>query len=225
MTRAESRRAQEGDIASASARYSIALGEQYDIRDPYGSLARAAMQEYAMFHRRQEKMREEIAREKDPEKRQIIELKRQIEGHEYMAITSGRLAGMSADLAGREDSPQAVLDRGRAKAYQQRARELREERGHLIEERERRAERDGTAQNRTPGEPARAQDRSEGGARNREEQEEGAKVAGRKEGPIEMTDAKQAKLARLQQTEGLYASREAQKQQGRDGGAGGRGGR
>jgi hypothetical protein len=223
--RDENRRARESDIASASARYSIALGEQYDIRDPYGSLARAAMQEYAMFHRRQETMRENIAREKDPEKRQIIELKRQIEGHEYMAITSDRLAGMSAVIAGREDSPQAVLDRGRAQAYQQRAREFREERGRLIEERERRAERDGAAEQRTPGAPARAQDRPEGGARNRGEQNEGTKAAGRKDGLIEMTDARQAKLAKLQQTEGLYAKRETQKQQGRDGGAGGRGGR
>src|SRR5262249_20792192 len=72
--RDEARLAREGDIASAPARYSIALGEQYDVRDPYGSLARAAMQEYAMFHRRQEQMREEIAKEQDPEKRRIIEL-------------------------------------------------------------------------------------------------------------------------------------------------------
>jgi hypothetical protein len=91
----EERRHREGDIASASAQYSIALGDQYDVRDPYGSLARAAMQEYAMFHRRQEQMREKIAQEKDPEKRHLIELKRTIEGQEYMAITSERLAGMS----------------------------------------------------------------------------------------------------------------------------------
>jgi len=51
------RRQNEGDIASASARYNIALGEQYDVRDPYGSLARAAMSEYAAFHRNQEKLR------------------------------------------------------------------------------------------------------------------------------------------------------------------------
>src|ERR1700674_1550720 len=43
----EARRHIEGEITSASARYSIALGEQYDVRDPYVSLARAAMSEYA----------------------------------------------------------------------------------------------------------------------------------------------------------------------------------
>ena len=125
-TKDESRRHMEGDIASASARYSIALGEQYNVRDPYGSLARAAMQEYAMFHRRQEQMRDEIAKEKDPGKRREIELKREIEGCDYMAITSERLSGMSAVITGRENAPQAVLDRERAAAYQDRGRELRE---------------------------------------------------------------------------------------------------
>jgi hypothetical protein len=103
-TRDESRRHMEGDVASASARYSIALGEQYDVRDPYGSLSRAAMQEYAMFHRRQEQMRDEFAKEKDPGKRREIELKREIEGCEYMAITSDRLAGMTEVIVGYRDN-------------------------------------------------------------------------------------------------------------------------
>jgi hypothetical protein len=218
-------RAQNGDISSASARYSVALGEQYDIRDPYGSLARAAMQEYAMFHRRQEQLRDESAKEKDPEQRRIVDLKRQIEGHEYMAITSDRLAGMSAVIAGRGDAPQAVLDRERAQTYQERARELREECSRLIAEREKRGEQNGAQPHGAPDKQTHANDSSESGARNREENEQAAKAAGRKEGPIEMTDARQAKLAKLQETEGLYAAREAQKQQARDRGAGGRGGR
>jgi hypothetical protein len=223
--KSEERQAREGDIASASARYSIALGEQYDIKDPYGSLARAAMQEYAMFHRRQEEMREQIAKENDPEKRQIIDLKRQIEGHDYMAITSDRLAGMSAVIAGREDSPQAVLDRERARAYQQRAGELREERSRLIEERDTRDRHQVAEQLHSLGQSVRSGAASEADTSKREDEDRAAKVADRKEGPVEMTDTKREKLARLQETEGAYTKHEAQRQQtrGRDGG--GRGGR
>jgi hypothetical protein len=223
--RDEARRHREGDIASASARYSIALGEQYDVRDPYGSLARAAMQEYAMFHRRQEQMREEIAKEKDPEKRSIIELKRTIEGHEYMAITSERLAGMSVVITGRNDSPQAALDRDRAQAYQEGARELREERSRLIEDREKRDRANTAAPHREPGETTRPTETSRSNDNKREEDRQMAKVGGLKEGPVEMTDTKREKLAKLAETEAAYARQDAAKQQQREHGMGGRGGR
>jgi hypothetical protein len=221
----EARRQQEGDIAGASARYSIALGEQYDVRDPYGSLARAAMQEYAMFHRRQEQMRDEIAKEKDQEKRHIIELKRTIEGQEYMAITSERLAGMSVVITGRNDSPQAAIDRDRARAYQERARELREERIRLIEEREKQDRANTAAPHRAPSETTRPSETSKSNDNKREEEQRLAKVGGRKEGPVEMTDSKQAKLAKLAETEAAYGRHDAAKQQQRDHGGAGRGGR
>jgi MobA/MobL family len=224
MAKDETRRQQEGDIASASARYSIALGEQYDMRDPYGSLSRAAMQEYAMFHRQQEQMRKEIANEKDPEKRRIIELKRSIEGHEYMAITSERLAGMSEVITGRRDSQQAILDRDRARAYLAKAREMREERSRLIEKREK--------QDRArPNEPGRKQDgrtapdpttRDEG---KRREDDPDAKMSARKEGSVEITDVKREKLAKLAETEAAYELHDAVQQQQRDRGGGDRGGR
>jgi hypothetical protein len=221
----EERRYREGDIASASARYSIALGEQYDVRDPYGSLSRAAMQEYAMFHRRQEQMREEIAKEKDPEKRRIIEVKRTIEGHEYMAITSERLAGMSVVITGRNDSPQAALDRARAQAYQERARELREERGRLIEEREKKNRANAAEPQCMPGETRQPFETNKSNDNKREEEQQMAKISGRKEGPVEMTDAKREKLSKSQQVEAAYAKRDAQKPTGHDRGGGGRGGR
>jgi len=221
----EARRQQEGDIASAPARYSIALGELYDVRDPYGSLSRAAMREYAMFHRRQEQMREEIAKEKDPENRHIIELKRTIEGQEYMAITSERLAGMSIVITGRNDSPQAALDRDRARAYQEGARELREERSRLIEEREKEDRANTAAPHRAPGETARPAETSKSNDNKREEEQQMTKVGGRKEGPVEMTDAKQTKLAKFAETEAAYARHDAAKQQQRDPGGVGRGGR
>jgi hypothetical protein len=125
--------AQDGDISSAQARYAIALGENYSIRDPYGSLARAAMSEYAMFHRNQEKMRREMAEERDPEKRQAIDLRRNIEACDYMALTSERLAGITVAITGRKDAPQAVLDQERAADYRAQAAALRAERTEFIE--------------------------------------------------------------------------------------------
>ena len=125
--------ARDGDISSASARYAIALGENYTIRDPYASLARAAMSEYAMFHRNQERLREQMAQERDPDQRRVIELRRAIEACEYMALTSERLAGISVAIVGRRDAPQAEADRARAADYRAQATALRAERMELIE--------------------------------------------------------------------------------------------
>jgi MobA/MobL family len=223
----EERRHREGDIASASARYSIALGEQYDVCDPYGSLARAAMREYAMFHRRQEQIREEMAKEQDPERRRIIELKREIEGYEYIAITSERLAEMSVVITGRDDSREAVLDRECAWAYQEGARALRDERNRLIEERENRDRANAAEPQPARDDLARAAETSRSNDNKREEDQDRqmANVSGRKEGPVEMTDAKREKLAKWAETEAAYTQHDAAKQQQREHGIGGRGGR
>jgi hypothetical protein len=206
----EARRHMDGDIASAQARYSIALGEQYDVRDPYGSLSRTAMREYALFHRRQEELRQEISQERDPDKRRIIELTRTIEGHDYMAITSERLAGMSEVITGRRDSPQAVLDRDRARAYQQQAQELREERRTLIEEQERRDR--GNDPQRAPDQPARPAESTTRAEPNRS-QDAGAKAPDGKQGPAVDADDRQAKLAKHAENEAAYAKREVDRQQ------------
>ena len=66
-------RAAAGDITDAQSRYAQALGSTYDIRDPYRSLANAAMVEYASFHRQQDALRKEAAAEQDPDKRRLIE--------------------------------------------------------------------------------------------------------------------------------------------------------
>ncbi len=124
---------QNEDISSASARYAIALGETYSIRDPYASLARAAMSEYGMFHRNQEKLRDEMAKEPDPDKKRVIELRRTIEACDYMAVTSERLAGISVAIVGRKDAPQAVLDQEHATNYRAQAAALRAERATLTE--------------------------------------------------------------------------------------------
>jgi hypothetical protein len=125
--------AHDGDISGAVSRYAIALGENYNVRDPYASLARAAMSEYAMFHRNQEKLRGEMAQERNPDKKRVIELRRTIEACDYMALTSERLAGISVAIVGRKDAPQAETDRTRAADYRAQAAALRTERTQLIE--------------------------------------------------------------------------------------------
>jgi hypothetical protein len=224
---AEELRARNGDISSASARYAIALGENYDIRDPYGSLAKSAMSEYALFHRNQEKLREEMAKEQDPAQRRVIELRKNIEACDYMAITGERLAGISVAIAGRE-SPQAALDRERATAYRDQATALRAERSALIEanrQRERITGAERPQEQAAAAERPSATARSDDAKRAREAEETAsARATGRKEGKdgeaAEMTEGRQAKYDRLRQ--GLGAARQAQQQDQSKGGGRGR---
>ncbi len=133
---ADERRSAEGEPNDAKGRYAQALAQHYDIRDPYGSLSRAAMAEYGQFVRQREEMRKEAAGEKDPAKRAEIEVRMKIEACDYMAITSQRLAGISADIAGRQDAPQAQADRERAVFWQQEGAKAREQRAQMIEARQ-----------------------------------------------------------------------------------------
>jgi hypothetical protein len=217
--RDEARRQSEGEVANASARYSIALADNYDIRDPYGSLACAAMKEYGSFIREQEVLRRQMMQESDPVKRRGIDLRKQIEAHDYMAITSQRLAGISATISGREDAPQARLDRARAAAYGERSAELRKERSELIARTK--EKNDGTT-------PARANSgfassRPDSTKRDEERQEDSLRsnVTGRREGDAELSDAKREKLDRLSATRATYAQNNAQRRDnGRGGGRG-----
>lgn len=122
-----------GDISSASARYSVALGQTYDVRDPYASLAKAAGAEAAMFHKNQEQLRAAAAKEADPDKRNAIELRRRIEGCDYMAVTNDRLAGISAAVTGRPDNKWAIEDKQQAAHYRAMAAALREERSAVLD--------------------------------------------------------------------------------------------
>jgi len=133
---ADERRAAEGDITSAQDRYRQALGQDYDIRDPYASLARAAMTEYTAFKRQQDDLRKEVAATKDPKDREALELRRKTESCDYMALTSERLAGISDTIAGREKSPIGERDREHAQIWQEYANQFREQRAQLQAERE-----------------------------------------------------------------------------------------
>jgi hypothetical protein len=155
--RADEQRAAEGHETDAKSRYAQALGQHYDIRDPYASLARAAMAEYGQFHRQRENLKKDAERQKDPGKKAEIELRMKIEACDYMALTSERLAGISAVIGGREDAPQANADRERAKYWQDEAVKARDQRAQLMQVRQ-------TGQQRQ--EPA--QDRGQGTDRNRQ---------------------------------------------------------
>lgn len=120
-------RVQEGTIANAHNRYGQALAQRYDVRDPYGSLARSAMAEYGTFLRERENLDRQIAKASDPTERQKLELRKQIEAAEYMAITSERIATQSEVIVGQRNSPEAVKQRERAAAFQKEAQELRRE--------------------------------------------------------------------------------------------------
>jgi hypothetical protein len=136
-------RAAAGDIADAQSRYAQALGAVYNVRDPYGSLANAAMVEYASFHKQQDALRQDAAAEKDPDKRRLIELRREIEGHDYMTITSDRLAGISRAIT-MGDNSGARRDDELAKQHTALAQQKRDERMELQRELKQR-EQDGNA--------------------------------------------------------------------------------
>lgn len=141
--KADAVRAREGEVTDAKSRYAQALGDHYDVRDPYSSLARAAMAEHGAFARQQQEYRRQEAAEPDQEKRKLIRMAREIEACDYMTITSQRLAGISRVVAGPEAErrarlegrkTQAELDDERAVFYGDRAQTLRERRSEFVRE-------------------------------------------------------------------------------------------
>ena len=88
----------EEEITDPMTRWAEACGKYSDMRDPYGSLATAARAEGSIFRKQQEDLRQAEARESDPVKREMLQLRRHIEASEYMSVTSERLAGISAEI-------------------------------------------------------------------------------------------------------------------------------
>jgi hypothetical protein len=110
---ASQRRGAETDINEAHARYGIALGRNYNMGNPYESLAKSAMAEYAMFMEQREALTHAIAATADPEAQQRLRIRREIEGLEYLAITGERIAKQSELITGRDNTPEAVRMRAR----------------------------------------------------------------------------------------------------------------
>jgi hypothetical protein len=102
------RRYLEGDIRDSGTRYSQALNQHYDGGDPYQSLAKAAMAEHTSFRKDQELLTTEIAKTADPKAREALEIRRRIEGYEYLMITGERIAVQSELITGRTNSEEAV---------------------------------------------------------------------------------------------------------------------
>jgi hypothetical protein len=200
--RQESSRAAAGDITDARSRYAEALGSTYDIRDPYRSLANAAMAEYGSFNRQQEALRKEAAAEPDTSKRRVIELRREIEGHDYMAITSERLAGISRAIT-MGDNDGARRDDALAKTHAGLAQEKRQERAelqHELKEREKdqraTTERGGLGSAAQQGAAAQQRERS----RPRSKLEEAIeKAAERRAAPTKERDGEAAQTAQREQ--------------------------
>ena len=94
-------RAQEREIRNPHSRYGQALAQHYDVKDPYGSLARSAMAEYGDFLRDRENLDRQIAKAEDPKERETLELRKRIEAADYMAITSDRIAQQSYIIQGK----------------------------------------------------------------------------------------------------------------------------
>jgi hypothetical protein len=126
--------AREGAIRDAGLRYGEALRQNYDIRDPYASLAKAATAEHAAFRKDREALDQQIAKTADPQERQALDLRKRIEGAEYIVMTSGRIAQQSVVITGRRDSDEAVKFRKRASDYQIQAQDLRQQLRELRQE-------------------------------------------------------------------------------------------
>ena len=128
-------KAKEGPIRDASSRYAQALGQNYDIRDPYASLAKSAMTEYAAFRRDREAYDQQIAKSADPQERQRLDLRKRIEGADYLALTGDRIAAQSEIITGRLNSLEAVKERQKATDYRIQAQDLRQQLRELHQDR------------------------------------------------------------------------------------------
>jgi hypothetical protein len=127
--------AKEGPIRNAGERYSQALGQHYDVRDHYASLAKSAMTEYAAFKRDQADYDKQIAKTADPAQRQVLDLRKRIEGADYLAITGDRIAAQSDIITGRRNGAEAVYERQKASDYRIQAQDLRAQLRDLQSER------------------------------------------------------------------------------------------
>lgn len=82
-------------------RAAIARARHYDIRDPYGSLAKAVGAEYLDFLKEREEAKKAIAAETDPERREILTLLDRANVADFQSSLAMRNARMSEVVTGR----------------------------------------------------------------------------------------------------------------------------
>jgi hypothetical protein len=125
----------EGDIRDPAARYAQALHHNYDfLGDPYMSLAKVAIAEHAAFRKEQEVLSAEIAKTADPKLREVLEIRRKIEGYDYLSMAGERVAVQSILLNGRKDPVTGRLDSEEAKKMRERinGKEIKDENNKVI---------------------------------------------------------------------------------------------
>ncbi len=132
-TKEQQEKAPEG-FGNAGTRYAQSLRD-YDPRSPYQSLAKAAVAEHAAFKAEQEALSRQIAETGDPKQRQMLELRKKIEGYDYLAITGDRIAGQSLVITGRADNPDRLRMLENVDKYRDEAKALREQYRDLQTER------------------------------------------------------------------------------------------
>jgi hypothetical protein len=121
------------EIADAKSRWAQACDVYGNMRDPDSSMAAAARAEGAQFRKEQETLRQAEARESDPAKRELLQLRRHIEASEYMALTSERMEGVSKFLSGRPGSESEEYYKAEAGKYREIAAAEREKMSELRE--------------------------------------------------------------------------------------------
>jgi hypothetical protein len=210
----------EGEIRDAGDRYRVALGQHYDVKDPYGSLARSAMAEYGSFIRDREQLKAQIAKEQDPEARRALELRQEIEANDYMAITSKRIASQSEIITGRRDSEEAVRFRDRAAGYEEQSKELRQQYRDLAAERAARdaAKREAEDKQKRERDDTARRDQTTESRAVKEEKARDAALLGRGE----ISDAKAERIARIREQGRQFESAEKVRETGRSQDKGGR---
>ena len=142
-------------IRNASVRYAQALGMHYNILDPYASLARSAMAEHAAYCTDRERLDKQIAQAANPEVRRALELRKDIEKADYVALTSNRIAQQSYVTTGNKAAG-SEYDKfiKQAEHNRERAAELRKQWGALTQPEQQRSQ---TASTPTP-QPTQARD-------------------------------------------------------------------
>lgn len=121
------------DITDARSRYAIAAMEYYDIRRPYSSMAEVAGANGAAAIKEHDDLTKAAAKEEDPDKRNMILMRRDIQHADFMALGYEQCAGISRVITGREDSQIAQRDEQQAQEWRDMATYLREQRANLAE--------------------------------------------------------------------------------------------
>ena len=115
-------------ITDPDLRFKDAYVKHFDPNAPLTSMSKVVDAEYVAFAKKQAEWNERIVAATNPEDRMMAQLGKQIEGAEYMAITSGRLEGISKAIGGTISNQSAELHHQKFEHYTEMATDLRQQR-------------------------------------------------------------------------------------------------